>query len=107
MSLKSGVRIKGITPELVYAAGVVQRILGAVDCVITSALDGEHSPNSKHYIGDAIDIRTRDLTPEARQGFRDKVAAALGPEFDVVLEATHLHIELDVKDAPAEPGDMA
>ena len=97
MRLKPGVKVAGIAPEIVLAAVIAQSILGDVELVITSALDGKHSVHSRHYQGNAIDIRTRDLVPTARQEFRDKLADALGPDFDVVLESDHLHVELDPK----------
>lgn len=63
-------------------------------CVITSVLDGDHAKNSLHYAGAAADLRTRDISSQAeRRALRGEIAAALGADFDVVLESTHLHIE--------------
>jgi len=65
--------------------------------VITSAVDGVHSPTSLHYRGLALDFRTRTVPADERQALRDAIAKALGPDFDVVLESDHLHVEWDPK----------
>lgn len=61
--------------------------------IITSALEGEHSPRSRHYHGLAFDCRTRHLP----NGVADRLAAILRRDlaacYDVVLEATHIHVE--------------
>jgi hypothetical protein len=61
---------------------------------ITSGSDGAHKPGSKHYIGEAIDVRTRDWSDETRAVMRDYVAAALGPKFRVIDEVDHLHVQV-------------
>jgi len=38
--------------------------------VITSGSDGQHSPNSRHYKGDAIDVRSHNFARDAREAFR-------------------------------------
>lgn len=63
------------------------------DIVITSTTGGQHVPGSKHYAGRAIDVRTRNwIEPQA---VAEAVATVLGPDFDVILESDHLHIEFD------------
>lgn len=65
LELKPGVRLAGLRPEMLVALMAAERAfadLGA-DLVITSALDGRHSPTSLHYTGCAVDLRTRDLSP--------------------------------------------
>lgn len=63
---------------------------------ITSGRDGVHSKNSKHYTGDAIDIRTRDMSDVKKvyAMLKENVDDKL---FDVVLESDHIHIEYDPK----------
>ena len=100
LELKLGVKVGGIAPEMVLAAVVAACVFedAGVDCVITSCKDGQHSENSLHYSGKALDFRTRDLdTPELRKEVTRSIAAALGPEFDVVDEVDHVHIEHDPK----------
>ena len=67
------------------------------DCTITGALEGSHSRSSKHYVGLALDFRSRNIPPGEQPKLRDKIAALLGPDFDVILEPDHFHIEYDVK----------
>lgn len=66
-----------------------------VELVVTSLCDGYHSRRSKHYKGNAMDIRTRDLFELDKDKFRQKIQNALSDDYDVVLESTHLHIEYD------------
>jgi hypothetical protein len=97
LELKPGVKVSGISPAMVLAAVVVLcacENLG-VDCVITSCIDGVHRQDSKHYLGNALDFRTRDLTPENGLALATDVRQQLGDEYDVVLEADHLHVEFD------------
>lgn len=92
--IKSSVRLKGISPELsiglTVAAGVYQNY--NQDCVVTSVTDGQHMVGSLHYTGHAADLRlSGNSPPEIARALR----AALGPEWDVILEPDHLHIEYD------------
>jgi hypothetical protein len=98
LRLKKGVKIKGVQPELMLAAQIVDGIYSSYnnsECVITAARDGTHMTKSFHYVGYALDFRIRHI-PE---GWRDKlyrdICRALGDEFDVVLEKTHVHVEFD------------
>lgn len=97
--LKPGVSINGIKPEALYAMNVADRLYEKFDhdCVITAGVEGSHSRASKHYIGHAFDSRTRDFPDPDKKILRDKLSEALGPDFDVVLEKTHLHVEFDPK----------
>jgi hypothetical protein len=91
------VSFKDLKPQMVLAALRVDEVCKAmgVDCWITSGNDLTHSTNSLHYSGNAFDFRTRDLPLELRPSFASKVKAALGREFDVVLERDHLHVEYE------------
>jgi hypothetical protein len=70
------------------------------DVVITSGEDGKHQIKSKHYSGEAIDVRSKNFAPATKQPFLELVAARLGPGHDCLLEAVgaaneHFHIEKD------------
>jgi hypothetical protein len=75
--------------------------------MITSANDGKHSSGSVHKEGKAIDIRIRDLFPDEEiygDVFWQKVeylcydlANCLGPQFVVVLEKHHIHLQIGSK----------
>lgn len=99
LSIKSGVRTHGLTTPIVLAVVVaegVYRELGH-DLVLTAGIDGKHSTSSKHYSGNAVDLRSRIL-PE---GVAAKAVALLkdrlGNDYDVIHETDHIHIEHDPK----------
>ncbi len=65
------------------------------DLFVTSIREGNHGKGSLHYIGDAFDIRK-----PKKVWIINEIALikeALGVHFDVVEEATHIHIEYDPK----------
>ena len=96
ISLKKGVTVRGIRPEMVFGHTIVCAVYAShdLDVIVTSATDGVHSYASKHYDGAAIDYRTRHITAT---GLKERIVgeaqAALGPDFDVILEDTHLHVQ--------------
>lgn len=99
IEFKGSVRSDGIKPEashiIVIAHRVFVRFLGEDVMTVTSITDGTHSPNSLHYGGLAVDIRTRDLSNEQKSTLVAEMKKALGTDYDVVLESTHLHVEYD------------
>ena len=99
LSLKPGVRITGLRNEALFAAVVAYSIYSeeGYEMIITSGTDGSHSRGSKHYCGDAFDLRTRHLGAGDAERIRDRLTSALGSEFDVILESTHIHVEFDPK----------
>lgn len=104
MRLKEGVDIGGITSEIVLALFVINSIFTryAKECVVTSVMDGKHMEKSKHYFGEAVDIRTNNLTAEEQTSIFSDITKALGKDFDVILEDSgednqHFHVEWDKK----------
>jgi len=100
LSYKPGVKLFGLKTEILAAIAVAESVYThyGVPCVVTSVTEGEHSPGSRHYIGQAIDIRTRNVPNEAMLSkIVVSIKDALTDEYDVVLETTHLHIEVDPK----------
>ena len=99
--IKAGVRAAGLQPEILLAILEAREIYRAleVDLVITSLRDGKHMKGSLHYKGLAVDLRTRDLCPINRATATRRLKGALGPEYDVVLESDHIHIEFDPKES--------
>jgi hypothetical protein len=95
LSIKPGVVLAGLRPEMAVAAQVVADVYRehGVDCVITSAVDGQHSQTSLHYAGAALDFRTRTLSFDQQFSMLNAVIERLGKDFDVVLESDHLHVE--------------
>lgn len=109
VQLKPGVKIDKLSPVMTPAIVTWERIAAEHDfpAVITSGTEGTHSEGSFHYPENAPDDRGRALDfrrPDRDQGFNDperarrvaeELAANLGPEYDVVLEPTHIHVEHD------------
>lgn len=99
--IKSGVDLRGLAPQMVLAyviaLDVYREKVGTV-CVITSASDGKHGPNSLHYKGKALDFRTNNLRGPQVHPIYLALKEALGAQFDVVLEDDHIHCEFDPKD---------
>ena len=96
LTLKRGVSLLGTRPEMCMAAVVVASVYSTynnAECVITSACEGKHGRNSLHYVGLALDFRIKNIPIGWHDRLRQSVQDALGPDFDVVLEKTHLHVE--------------
>lgn len=104
MKLKPGVKLTGVSPEIAFAAVIVNSVVGQYEAVVvTSVCDGKHSTNSLHYKGKAMDVRANTIP----DGYLDEILRglkeSLGPEFDVLLESrgsdnVHFHIEHDPKE---------
>ena len=99
LSIKPGVRVFGLRPEIVIALQVADGAFKDIglDCTVTCGIEGRHAVASLHYSGCAVDIRTRDVPTDKLGPLRKTIADRLGPDFDVVQEATHFHIELQPK----------
>ncbi len=97
LTIKAGVRIKGLHSAMVRALPIVEDVYGTVECVITSGADGKHMFGSLHPRGKALDFRTRNLPSGALGGVIDAIRQRLGPDYDVIKEKDHLHVEYDPK----------
>ena len=97
--IKPGVDVRGIQPEILLARIIAGEIFAryGVACIITSVLDGKHGMDSKHYVGQAIDLRTRHMDERLWPIVAEELNKALGPQYDVVLESDHIHVEYDPK----------
>ena len=91
--IKPGVKVGGLKPEMVLAYGIICSVASST-CVITSAMEGQHMSGSLHYTGYALDIRW-PVGLTSKKVFTAAVREALGADFDVVQEETHLHVEFD------------
>lgn len=103
--IKAGVDLRGISPQIAVAYTVACAIYmerAGIHCWITSASDGKHGPNSLHYKGQALDLRTSSLSGALAIAVHASLKAALGEQFDVVLESDHIHLEFDPKDKPKD-----
>lgn len=91
------IRLKeGVTPRnLVICAAAANVASGmGVDVTITAGTDGKHMVGSKHYTGEALDIR---LLGVRTTEFRTLLAIRLGAGYQVILEPDHIHVEYDPK----------
>lgn len=98
--LKEGVSLRKLQPQAVFMAVVMDQVYtanGIKDCVITSGDEGKHKANSLHYVGKALDFRSREMTAVKQIKVISEARAALGRDFDVVLEPDHIHCEWDAK----------
>ena len=96
LMLKPDVRIMGLRPEIILAIVIAERAYAEIGCelMLTSGIEGQHSAGSLHYAGCAVDLRTQNVPVGKLQPLVERIRAALGPDFDVVLESNHLHVEL-------------
>ena len=89
-----GVRLDGLHPSMRIVLRVVAEVWGSEEAIITSTWDGNHSDGSFHYVCRALDFRP------PKNKVMEKVAklrSRLGPDYDVVYEGNHIHIEFDPK----------
>ena len=93
MKFKDGVDWTNIHPQIVQKMDGVDAIYRGfgVEAVITSGRDGKHGIGSLHYEGKAFDLRTWNVIEEVARQLR----MYLGPDFDVVVESDHIHVEFD------------
>lgn len=100
MRLKYGTRWEQMHASMEHAIRVCdvifERRVGR-EAIVTSARDGKHSELSLHYVGKAIDLRTRDIEKATQLAITVQIRQALGNAYDVVLEEDHLHIEYDFR----------
>lgn len=99
MRLKSGVRIGGLHGEAIVALMITNALAESrgFELVVTSCCEGAHSTGSRHYMGQAFDVRVSTIPESMRANFRNELADRLGADFDVVLENDHIHVEFDPK----------
>lgn len=96
-------RFDDLTARCLFSIIIVKEVFDeeGVEFWIASADDSGHSKGSKHYIGDAYDVRTRNMAGgylgSQAQRIYQKLRTRLAPCYDVVLEKDHLHIEYDPK----------
>lgn len=97
VSIKPGVRVRGLSNEILLAIMIAESVYRETEqsMVVTSLTDGKHSANSRHYTGDAVDLRLP--MPTTKLQIVSRLIAALGVDYDVVLENDHIHIEYDPK----------
>lgn len=96
---KSGVKLEGVKPETVLGIIIAATVFASHGYLftLTSVTDGKEwrSAESLHPFGYAFDCRIWDVPKKKLEPLCAALKNALGPEFDVVLEKDHIHIEFD------------
>lgn len=95
--------VQPVTVEGMFIVAEVYKSLGITGAraTITSVCDGKHKEGSKHYEGLAFDCRTwkdslgNQMSPKEKSVLAKYCSDALGDDWDVVIERTHLHCEYD------------
>lgn len=97
----------GVTPKLVEMVGklafMVKDITNPAEVVITAGTNGTHMAGSKHYSGEAFDVRTHNFANDTdRHAFYILLCQQFGPDYDVIFEGKgtpneHIHVEYDPK----------
>lgn len=101
--IKEGVKIQGLQPEMLLGIRIIENEFESQgeSLVITEITGGKHMQGSKHYVGQAIDVRSRTLLPTIKTHLLFRMKEALGfIGFQVLLENPdtnneHFHIEFD------------
>lgn len=99
IELKPGVVIEPLAP----AGARILEVLKALDLpfpvTITSGRDGEHSgPADPHHKGEALDLRTNDLSAFSKASLLEGLHRGLGSRFFAYIESQglpseHLHCQ--------------
>lgn len=86
----------GVTPKNLIIAAAIANVAESLDLdlVITSGTDGKHMVGSKHYTSEALDLRTSNIKNELQE-VMNVLSARLGPDYQVIKESDHVHIEYD------------
>ena len=102
LRVKDGVSLYGLQPEMLWAIDRVKECYEQLGehCTITSARGDRHSSKSRHYSGLAVDFRNRNLDSNQKAEIDGLMREALGIQYDVIPEPTHIHVEYDPKHAP-------
>jgi hypothetical protein len=96
MLIKQGVdisRLKKPAREAMQAASDLLSALGD-EIVVTSTYEGNHMAGSLHYANKALDFTGRY---HFRKEYGSILEKKIGPDYDVVIEDDHIHIEYHPK----------
>ncbi len=99
MKLKTGVCVHGISTELLMGLTIAATVYdnNGQELVVTSLNDSTHGKTSLHYSGNAADLRTHYFSKDVARKVRSEIDSRLGPDYDVILESNHIHLEYQPK----------
>lgn len=94
-NIKPGVVEGDLTSELAAALDSARSLFASFGqpFTVTSLSEGQHVANSKHYIGQAADLRTRDVDPATVPTLVAGLRAQLGSGYTVLNEGDHIHVQ--------------
>jgi len=96
MLIKAGVDISRLRPEIRKKLPIIEKIVYIIEgeeLIISSTYEGDHGAGSLHYADLAVDIRSG----KKRSEVKTKIKQDLGPDYDVIVYETFIHIEYDPK----------
>lgn len=98
-AIKEGAKVGGLRPEILLAYIIAETVYRqeGFECILTEGTGSKHGRGSLHYVGLAIDLRTRMISGAKQLPLAQTLADKLGDEYDVVLETDHIHIEFQPK----------
>lgn len=99
MKVKTGVSVakcKGVMFHAAIVAEQVFRHFGYAEAIITGGDEDGHRTR-KHPDGEALDFRIWYLAKESVVAIADEIRRRLPEDYDVVVEADHIHVEWDPK----------
>lgn len=100
MTYKSGVPSDTLAKDMWRLLNVIDVITLYTTkrfAIVTSTTDGKHKKGSLHYVGLAVDLRIKDLTPVVTGSYYHALKLALSRLCDVILEKDHIHVEYQPK----------
>jgi len=93
LKIKTGVRPRSF---VILAAAANAALFMGIEVTITAGTDGKHMTGSKHYTGEAVDIRTSSFaSPQELDAFVMHLEGRLPTGYHVIRERDHLHVEFD------------
>ncbi len=98
---KEGVDLTTLQPEAQSALDAATNVFAEFGLKPTVTSTGEEAEgrltNSKHFSGQAFDLRISDIPKSKLNGIVEALKLALGKDHDVVLKKDHIHVEFDRK----------
>jgi hypothetical protein len=88
------------TALVLHHASLWSRLAG-VDLVVNCGSNGAHNPGTLHPWDLALDLDTEGDRFADTEQLHGYLARILSPEYDVVLEKDHVHVEFDPHRKPA------
>lgn len=98
INFKPGTEVRLLTTELLRGLIAFAELAG--ELWVTSVNEGRHKPGSLHYVGKAVDIRSKAFVPDKKKALLAAFKEAYDQDYDLILESEgqpfeHFHLEYD------------